>query len=70
MTDEDSEIRKAGAAGLCNVALDPDQQRQVMDKDGIPIIIACLDDANADTIKSALSTIEFLVNGNNKSSTH
>nr|CAG8473933.1 4467_t:CDS:2 [Entrophospora candida] len=61
LTENDEKLKEFGIGGLCNLCLEQRNKEYIINNEGIPLIIDCLNSNNEDILTAAITILIFLL---------
>ncbi|KAG9267944.1 armadillo repeat-containing protein 7 [Astyanax mexicanus] len=57
LTEENENFVEFGIGGLCNISMDQECRDQILESEGIPLVVGCLSSLRDETVLSAITTL-------------
>ncbi|XP_040033105.1 armadillo repeat-containing protein 7 [Gasterosteus aculeatus] len=67
LTEENDNFVEFGMGGLCNLSMDPESRRVILESGGINLVTNCLSSRREETVLSAITTLMNLVTPSSRS---
>ncbi|XP_030630042.1 armadillo repeat-containing protein 7 isoform X2 [Chanos chanos] len=69
LTEENQNLVEFGIGGLCNLSMDQESRNQIVQTDGVPLVMGCLSSPRDETVLSAITTLMNLTTATSHSQT-
>ncbi|XP_072523619.1 armadillo repeat-containing protein 7 [Salminus brasiliensis] len=57
LTEENENFVEFGIGGLCNISMDQECRDQILESEGVPLVVGCLSSHRDETVLSAITTL-------------